>query len=227
VDPTPHPRPQIVFFDAGGVLVHFPPAEARVAAALASLGLERRPEVVTAAVARARAVRDAGGPGELLWPFTVEDARILAAARILAEGLGLPADAAGYLRDTCYHMRTLALYADALPAMEGVASRGIAVGLISNAAGSLRGALHHLGLATRLRPTIISAEVGSCKPDARIYAEALRSAGITDPARAVFVDDLPPNVAAAAGLGMRALHLCRDGSGGDLRTLAGLAERLG
>lgn len=222
-----HPRPQIVFFDAGGVLVHFPPAEARVTAALRSLGLERPAAVVVDAVRRARAARDEGGPGELLWPFTVEDARILGAARVLALSLGLPADAAGYLRDTCYHMNTLVLYADALPAIDAVAERGIAVGLISNAAGSLRGALHRLGLATRLRPTIISAEIGICKPDPGIYTEALRSAGVTDPARALFIDDLPPNVAAARAAGMVGLHLDRDGGRGDLRTLEGLTRHLG
>lgn len=219
--------PEIVFFDAGGVLVHFPPVEVRVAAALRSLGQERTPEVVAQAIGLGRAVRNAGGPVDLLWPFTVEDARITAAASVLADALGLSATVAGYLRDTCYHIRNLALYTDALPAVEAVWARGMSVGLISNAPGSLRGALHHLGLADRLRPIMISAEVGVAKPDPRIYVEALRRAGLTDPGRAVFVDDLPQNVAGASAVGMRALLLDRAGGRGDLRTLEALEAQLG
>lgn len=218
----PAERPDIVFFDAGGVLVHFPPAVARVAAALRSLGQEPPAAAVEAAVARARAVRDAEGPLDLLWPPAAEDARILLAAAALAEALGLPARRAAYLRDTCYHIRNLSLYPDTAAALQAVRDAGVRVGLISNAPASLPAALHHLGLAAQFQPLVVSAEVGTAKPDRRIYAEALRRAGVAEPGRAVFIDDLPENVVGAEAAGLRALRL--DRAAGD--TLQGLLARI-
>jgi 2-haloacid dehalogenase len=49
---------------------------------------------------------------------------------------------------------------------------------------------------------VISGEVGAAKPDRRIY-EALIERHALDPASLAFVDDVPANVAAAEGLGMR------------------------
>lgn len=221
------PSLQVVFFDAGGVLVEFPPAERRVEAALRGLGERRPADRIAAAVREARAVRDGRGHVDLLWPPDVEDERILAAARSLASALELPPERAAYLRDTCYHIRTLSLLPDAVPALEAVAAAGLAAGLISNAPGSLRAAFHRLGLLERLRPTIISAEVGTRKPDGAIYAAALRQAGLAEAARALFVDDLAANVAGARAAGMRALLLDRAAAGGDLRSLAELPAHLG
>lgn len=48
---------------------------------------------------------------------------------------------------------------------------------------------------------VLSFRVGRMKPDPEIYREALRRAG-TDAGRAVFIDDLPENVAAAEALGI-------------------------
>ncbi len=49
---------------------------------------------------------------------------------------------------------------------------------------------------------VLSYEVGIAKPDPGIYQAALRTAGVTAEA-AVFVDDLPENVAAAREAGIR------------------------
>ncbi len=51
---------------------------------------------------------------------------------------------------------------------------------------------------------VISGEVGAAKPDRRIY-EALLERHDLDPASLAFVDDVPANVEAAEGLGMRGL----------------------
>jgi len=214
-------RPEIVFFDAGGVLVGFPPAQQRVAAALCGLGQERPAAEVARAVALARAARDAERPIDLAWPPAQEDRRVLAAAAVLARELGLDPTRAAYLRDRCYHIHNLTLYPDAVAPLEAAAAAGVRTGLISNAPGSLRGALQRLGILARLRPAVISAEVGCAKPAAGIFAEALRLAG------ALLVDDLSANVAGARRAGLGALHLHRAGPGGDLRSLAELAARLG
>jgi putative hydrolase of the HAD superfamily len=52
---------------------------------------------------------------------------------------------------------------------------------------------------------IVSARVGLAKPDAAIYRLALQQLGVA-PEAAVFVDDAPPNVAAAAALGIHAVQ---------------------
>jgi 2-haloacid dehalogenase len=51
----------------------------------------------------------------------------------------------------------------------------------------------------------LSAQARTIKPDPRIYQHFFEAFGIA-PAQTIFVDDLPPNVAAAAALGMHAIH---------------------
>jgi epoxide hydrolase-like predicted phosphatase len=55
-----------------------------------------------------------------------------------------------------------------------------------------------------------SSHAGVRKPDPRIFALALEQLGRPDPARCVFLDDHPANVAAALALGMRAIHVGPD-----------------
>ena len=52
---------------------------------------------------------------------------------------------------------------------------------------------------------VISSEVGVMKPDLKIYRLALGQLKV-EPAEAVFVDDMPPNVEAARLLGMQAIR---------------------
>jgi len=51
---------------------------------------------------------------------------------------------------------------------------------------------------------MLSGEVGLVKPDARLYDLFLETFAI-DPATAIYVDDLKPNVETATGLGMRGI----------------------
>ena len=55
-----------------------------------------------------------------------------------------------------------------------------------------------------------SSHAGVRKPDARIFALALEALGGLEPARCVFLDDHPANVAAARALGMHAIHVGPD-----------------
>lgn len=59
-------------------------------------------------------------------------------------------------------------------------------------------------LETLVDHLIISAEEGLAKPDPQLYHLALERIGIA-PAEAVFIDDLPENVAAAQAAGLHAL----------------------
>lgn len=53
--------------------------------------------------------------------------------------------------------------------------------------------------------TVVSGELGIVKPDRRIFDHAIERCRL-DPARSVFIDDMPANVAAARARGFHALH---------------------
>lgn len=79
-------------------------------------------------------------------------------------------------------------------------------GLLSNASDVLPALLgERYGLDGLFDVEVISALVGLAKPDPAIYRLALERLG-TPPEATVFVDDYELNVAAAAALGIRAIH---------------------
>jgi len=79
-------------------------------------------------------------------------------------------------------------------------------GLLSNASDVLPRLLgERYGLDGLFDVEVISALVGVAKPDPAIFRLTLARLG-TSPGATVFVDDYEPNVAAAAALGIRAIH---------------------
>lgn len=81
------------------------------------------------------------------------------------------------------------------------------VAVLSNAATDLEQQILHdkLGILHRFDLVVNSARVGVRKPDPAIYYLTLDRLGVA-PHQAIFVDDMAANVAAAAGLGMHAIH---------------------
>ncbi len=71
---------------------------------------------------------------------------------------------------------------------------------------------------------IDSSEVGVRKPNRAIFDLALQQLGVTDPAAAVFLDDLESNVVAARSIGMHAI-LVGDPPDAALAELGGLLQR--
>lgn len=61
---------------------------------------------------------------------------------------------------------------------------------------------HFLGL---FRDGVFSARLQLCKPEPEIFTHAAQRFGV-DPARTIFIDDMPENVAAARAAGWRALR---------------------
>ncbi len=121
-------------------------------------------------------------------------------------------------------------YPDALPAIEAVRGRGLRLGLISNAWPSLEGKYQRLGLRHYFDPFVISARVGSVKPDAVIFEHAVARIGLS-PDRLLFVDDEPDYLAGARAAGLNSLLIARDGpaagyDGWWIATLDGLAQLL-
>jgi putative hydrolase of the HAD superfamily len=79
-------------------------------------------------------------------------------------------------------------------------------GLISNAWLELREMLeNHWHIDDAFDDLVISAEVGLVKPDPAIYKLALERLNV-EADRAIFVDDFTQNIAAAADIGMHAVH---------------------
>lgn len=68
-----------------------------------------------------------------------------------------------------------------------------------------------VGVFARFDGVLLSGEIGVCKPDPAIYAEAERRFGL-DPATTWFTDDNAANVAAAEAGGWKG-HVCTDPAG--------------
>jgi len=76
------------------------------------------------------------------------------------------------------------------------------IGLISNAWDGMRPHLEKSGLIDLFETVVISAEVGTMKPEERIYRLALEKAQVKAK-EAIFVDDMPVNIAACESIGMK------------------------
>lgn len=95
------------------------------------------------------------------------------------------------------------------------------LGVISNFDGRLRPILKHLGVLDRLDPVVISSEAGADKPDAWIFEQALKQAGVA-PDEALHVGDDPErDWQGAASAGLHVFRLSRPEN-----SLRGLQERL-
>ena len=81
----------------------------------------------------------------------------------------------------------------------------VITGLISNAWSDLRDYIVREKFDDAFDHMIISAEVGTAKPGARIYQVALEQAGVS-PNEAVFVDDFIENIEGCEKLGIRGIH---------------------
>jgi epoxide hydrolase-like predicted phosphatase len=79
------------------------------------------------------------------------------------------------------------------------------IALLSNDSPALLNKLHALEIANLFDPLVISAFIGVMKPDARAYQAVLDRLGIPA-SQAIFIDDLPRNVAGAQALGITSLH---------------------
>jgi len=103
---------------------------------------------------------------------------------------------------------------EALELLPRLRSRGLILGMISNAPKPLDGLCERMGLALDL--IVTSAEVGAEKPDPAIFQAALKKAGVK-PEEAVYVgDDYNNDVQGAERAGLKALLLDRQGKYRDI-----------
>jgi putative hydrolase of the HAD superfamily len=118
-----------------------------------------------------------------------------------------------------------AAYPDARPALEQLRAAGLTIVCVSNWDFELELVLAQVGLADLFDDVVVSALVGTRKPDPAIFARALELAGCTAE-EAVHVGDSEEDVAGARAAGIRVLRIDRDGPGGDLSSLADLPAAL-
>jgi len=111
------------------------------------------------------------------------------------------------LRKESAARRWLGVYADVLSTLQTL-SQACKLGVISNAWPHLESLLRLLGLRHYFESVTISAQVGLSKPNPAIYELALQTLHVSAE-QAIFVDDMPANVAAAQWMGLRALWLVR------------------
>lgn len=121
----------------------------------------------------------------------------------------------------------LALFEDALPTLELLRRRGLALGLISNMERPGPELLEHLKLTPYVDFVVTSAEVQAEKPHPPIFLAALERAGV-EPREAVHVgDQYDSDVVGARGVGVYPVLLDRDGLQGqhdDVRRIESLTE---
>jgi putative hydrolase of the HAD superfamily len=116
-------------------------------------------------------------------------------------------------------------FPDVEPALGDLRSRGLRLVCVSNWDVSLTEVLERCGLDGLIDGVVTSAGSGSRKPDPVIFSQALEIADCSA-AEALHVGDTPEeDVAGAGAAGIRALLLDRDG-GGDISSLAEVADAL-
>ena len=111
------------------------------------------------------------------------------------------------------------LFDDVIPFLRGLRERGIKVAIVSNCAENTRPLLVKHGIDALADALVLSCEVGSAKPAAKIFQCALDRLGVAAEA-AVFVDDQPDYCAGSVTAGIRAVQILRselDGQGLDGR----------
>ena len=103
------------------------------------------------------------------------------------------------------------LFDDALPFLDRLRSRQIAIALVSNCGAHTRPMLVSLGLIDLVDVTVLSCEVGMLKPAPRIFRHALSELGVAA-ADALFVDDQAAFCAGAQTTGISAIQIVRNGN---------------
>ena len=93
--------------------------------------------------------------------------------------------------------------------------RGVVLGVISNWDSRLFGILENMGLARHFDFVLASAVVGSAKPDAKIFREALKKSGIAAAQTCHIGDDWHSDCLGARNMGMDAILVDRKGRWGN------------
>jgi putative hydrolase of the HAD superfamily len=127
-----------------------------------------------------------------------------------SDGLLQAAAARVYELDTDPEMYRL--YDDALPLLGALQARGVAMAVLSNHEWDLPSLVSGLGVGHYMASVVTSARVGYRKPHPKMFETVCGELGVA-PAEALMVgDSVSADVRGAAGVGMAAVYLQRDGA---------------
>jgi len=107
------------------------------------------------------------------------------------------------------------LYDDAIPFLQRLRDRGIKIAIVSNCTENTRPLLVKHGVDALADTLVLSCEVSSAKPAAKIFRCALDRLGVAAQA-AVFVDDQAGYCAGSVAAGIRAVQIVRSGLDGQV-----------
>lgn len=109
--------------------------------------------------------------------------------------------------------KTYKVFPEVAAALDGLAARGLPLGVVSNWSEHLPDLIRDLGLGGRFRFVLTSAEMRSEKPDRAIFERALFRAGVPAEQTLHVGDRFERDVRGALQAGLRAALMDRDGSG--------------
>ena len=205
-----------VFFDFYGTLAGWEPAAGEIQReAAAAEGLALDADAIERAYPTANALLDSENAVRRVGSRTAEerDAFFAEYERTLLTTAGYPASltlAAAIWARVRSTPKGLALYPDALPALEALRDAGFVVGVISNMGKELPDNLAALGVDRFATVSVSSGEVGVAKPHPEVFRTALRKAGV-EASEALHVGDgYESDVLGATRAGLQALFLLRD-----------------
>jgi putative hydrolase of the HAD superfamily len=220
-----------VVFDSGGVLLEHRHAflePAVVSVALKDLGAGVADDECVARATRLALEWLSNQAGATTTEESAAAQRMEYYRRLLAgAGAAASPEMVARLRDRLEGPSAVKLFPGVHGVLDALRSRGMKLGVLSDGWASTIQLYERLGLADRIQSWTFSAVVGCCKPDPRIYAAAERDLG-TEPARILFVDDLPANVEGALARGWQGVWINRAGdrppshTGRTIRDLRGL-----
>jgi putative hydrolase of the HAD superfamily len=206
-----------VFLDALGTLIELEPPwvllREKVSGAISD---ERLAAAVRAEMAYYREHAHEGRD-----PASLADLRD-SCAELISNELGVPITAQELVGSVRFEP-----YPDAEPALRELGARDMKLVVVSNWDISLASVLEGCGIAPLLDGAISSAEAGSRKPDAGIFAKALEVAGCGADEALHVGDTAEEDCEGARAAGIRALLIDRSGSGqGEIASLAEIVEHL-
>lgn len=194
-----------MLLDALGTLLRFEPPAPHLRAALrertsVDIGEDAAREAIRAEIAYYRAHLHEGSD-----PAALHDLRVRC-----AEAMALPF-ATPVVLDALLAALRFHAYSDSAPTLRALRDAGIRTVVVSNWDVSLHERLAETGLAELVDGAVVSAEVGSAKPDGAIFAAALELAGATA-GEAWHVGDTPEaDVEGARAAGLRPILIAREG----------------
>jgi putative hydrolase of the HAD superfamily len=148
------------------------------------------------------------GPEEWAAPDH-RDRRWTGSFRTYLDSLGLDGAAAARAGEIRIDMtrRALVPVEGALPVLDALRGRGLRLGLVSNCSSEVGELWDESPFAGRFDAVVLSAAVGLCKPEPRIYRLVLEQLGV-EAGDAIFVGDgANDELAGAEAVGMRAVQI--------------------